>query len=148
MNASSRLLGFALAIGSLLVLGACSDQQEGDRCDTRNGNSDCEAPLECHEVPGRGVQLCCPPSGTTPQVPECTRALAVEEAGVSVDAATTEDAGTEAAEAAPSDGSESDVVTSPDGSETPAEASFESGAEAASEAAASDGSAAVDGAAE
>jgi hypothetical protein len=145
MNASSRLLGFALAIGSLLVLGACSDQQEGDRCDTRNGNLDCEAPLECHEVVGRGVQLCCPPAGTPAQVPECTPALAVEEAGVVVDAATTEDAG---AEAAPSDGSESDVVTSPDGSETPAEASFESGAEAASEAAASDGSAAVDGAAE
>jgi hypothetical protein len=142
MNASSRLLGFAIGVGSLLLLGACADQQEGDRCDTKNGNLDCEAPLECHEIVGRGgVQLCCPPAGTTARVPECTPALAVEEAG----ATTTEDAGSEAA----SDASESDVATSSDGSETPAEASSESGAEAASEDGPSDsGSAALDGAGE
>jgi hypothetical protein len=57
------------------VLG-CSEQGEGERCDTNNGNYDCEPGLLCKsgaqlDVEGRGVALCCPPDEITPSVDAC-----------------------------------------------------------------------------
>lgn len=57
---------------------ACSEQGEGERCDTNNGHYDCEPGLVCRtleslniegEVPG--AALCCPPDGVPPSVDSC-----------------------------------------------------------------------------
>jgi hypothetical protein len=58
---------------------ACSEQGEGERCDTNNGDLDCQSGLVCRsgeslnlvEGEGRGAALCCPPSGVLPSVDAC-----------------------------------------------------------------------------
>jgi hypothetical protein len=59
---------------------ACSEQGEGERCDTNSGSLDCESGLVCRsreqlnieiEGEGRGVALCCPPDGVDPTVDAC-----------------------------------------------------------------------------
>lgn len=57
---------------------ACSEQGEGERCDTNNFSLDCETGLICRsgeslniEDEGRGVALCCPPDGVAPSVDAC-----------------------------------------------------------------------------
>jgi hypothetical protein len=116
----------------LLQVAGCANQGEGDRCDRRNGNIDCESPLLCLKVTGRG-ELCCPPAGQASTVPECTAEI------VEPDAATVSDASDAATEPDVSD------ATQPDASE-PEEAAVESGAEASFEAATTDS--ATDGAGE
>jgi hypothetical protein len=57
---------------------ACSEQGEGERCDTNNAQLDCATGLICRsreqlniEDEGRGVALCCPPDGVPPTVDAC-----------------------------------------------------------------------------
>jgi hypothetical protein len=51
-------------LGALSFAMACSDQGEGERCDTENGNADCEGSLVCTSGIGLrlgdGVSRCCP----------------------------------------------------------------------------------------
>jgi hypothetical protein len=62
-----RLLGTA----TLLLAGSCGLQGEGQRCDTLNGNADCESGLVCtpaedlNPFPGneKGAAICCPSNG-------------------------------------------------------------------------------------
>ncbi len=63
----------------LLVLhSSCGKQGEGERCDTRNANFDCDTGLVCRSASQLSLQgdttgfaLCCPPEGSTPSVPQC-----------------------------------------------------------------------------
>jgi hypothetical protein len=61
----------ALLAAVFLFVG-CADQGEGERCDLRNGNTDCESGLTCTSAEDlnkfagseqSGAALCCPPSG-------------------------------------------------------------------------------------
>lgn len=53
----ARRFAFApLAVWAVL---SCSNQGEGERCDTKSGNADCETGLICTDV-GQGVSRCCP----------------------------------------------------------------------------------------
>ena len=63
----------------LLVLATgCGEQAEGDRCDTRNGNTDCESGLTCTPLErlgqGREGAICCPPPPANPSELICTPA--------------------------------------------------------------------------
>lgn len=91
----------ALAVtAALATLWACSNMGEGERCETANGNDDCQSGLVCRLT--SGVQLCCPPLGQPSSSLECNGATSgggtnVEpenEAGTG-DAATDADATTE-----------------------------------------------------
>lgn len=57
----------------LLALG-CADQGEGERCDRRNNNADCESGLVCtsKETLKSNADLCCPPPPQVPTVAQCT----------------------------------------------------------------------------
>lgn len=81
-------LGLA-AVATAIVVGACSNQPEGSRCDMLGGGSppgsdDCEAPLVCTSaeelawpaVGEAGAQrpstyICCPPDRTTATTEVC-----------------------------------------------------------------------------
>ena len=71
----------ALAIVALALAVACSEQDEGERCDTKSGNDDCEGGLVCvsHEDLLRGredeTDRCCPPDDETPSDDRCRRAM-------------------------------------------------------------------------
>jgi hypothetical protein len=68
-------LFFLLAVPVIaagLVVAACSDEGEGQPCDTRagnNGNDDCQSGLVCTTV-GAGPR-CCPPDRSQATTPEC-----------------------------------------------------------------------------
>lgn len=68
-----------LALGALLWPVGCSSQAEGQRCDTTNGNDDCESGLECirvSELKGAKTSegaLCCPHDPLAATVEACLR---------------------------------------------------------------------------
>lgn len=72
---------FAVALGALLWPVACSNQGEGQRCDWRNGNDDCESGLECIRVSQLSgatasvgdAALCCPHDPLAAKVDACLR---------------------------------------------------------------------------
>jgi hypothetical protein len=51
-------------------LSACSEQGEGERCDTNSGSLDCASGLTCR-LQEPGVSLCCPPNDGRPTVDAC-----------------------------------------------------------------------------
>lgn len=63
------VLPFALASSF-----GCADQGEGERCDRRNNNEDCESGLVCtsKETLKSNSDLCCPPAPKVPSVPQCS----------------------------------------------------------------------------
>ncbi len=56
-----------VTLGSVTGLGGCSQQAEGERCSTLNGNDDCSDGFECapaSDFQGQSnADLCCPPKG-------------------------------------------------------------------------------------
>ncbi len=61
-----------------LFLSACDEQSEGERCDLRNNNIDCERGLECVALESLGVNspgaVCCPiQSSAGARDPVCQR---------------------------------------------------------------------------
>jgi len=79
---SSRLVPmrfrFAVLLSALVaasVVGACSNEGEGQICDHRagnNGNDDCQNGLICTQnLPGVNGDRCCPPDRSTATTPEC-----------------------------------------------------------------------------
>ena len=57
-----------------VMLAACSDEGEGQPCDTRannNGNDDCQAGLVCTAQASGGGPRCCPPDRSQATTPEC-----------------------------------------------------------------------------
>ena len=66
-----------LALAGFVALTACSNYQEGDRCEILNGNSDCADPLQCTpkaqiNTPYNSSDRCCPVDRTTATHPACT----------------------------------------------------------------------------
>ena len=81
--ARSFLVGLTLVGVSAIFMGACSNQAEGDRCDTQNGNDDCQDGLVCE--PGKNI--CCPQDPATATEPACQApSTAGGEAGIPVEA--------------------------------------------------------------
>ncbi len=110
--ARSFLVGLTIVGASAIFMGACSNQGEGDRCDTQNGNDDCQDGLICKS----GINVCCPQDPAQATVLQCQApSTAGGEAGIpgdaSVDSAPVSDAQTNDAEP---DGAASDA--SDDGS--------------------------------
>lgn len=82
---SRPILSVAFVVCGVLVASACASQAEGERCDTRSGNDDCETGLVCTPVSGLAIGsqlttganqqstanlgLCCPPSGDRSRQP-------------------------------------------------------------------------------
>jgi len=75
-NAVRRAL--ATSLTALVLLVACSRQEEGDRCSTRNDDNDCESGLVCKAAEtlrtgkSDGVARCCPPEGNSISNDLCT----------------------------------------------------------------------------
>jgi len=76
---SYRIVGVLLCMGltGFIALTACSDYEEGDRCEILNGNSDCADPLQCTpkaqiNTPYNSSDRCCPVDRTTATHPACT----------------------------------------------------------------------------
>jgi hypothetical protein len=56
----------AAALLAVLASGACSNQGEGEACDSRadnQGTSDCQDGLVCRSISGVSGPRCCPPPG-------------------------------------------------------------------------------------
>jgi uncharacterized membrane protein YgcG len=51
---------FQAGLLALLVLAACAEQKEGERCDRSNADLDCEEGLRCLAIPGQEGAICCP----------------------------------------------------------------------------------------
>ena len=73
-----RIVSFVMcaALGAFVALAACSNYEEGDRCELLNGNEDCESPLQCTpaaqlNVGFRGSDRCCPVDRSTATQPAC-----------------------------------------------------------------------------
>ena len=123
-----RIVGVVLGLGlaGFIGLTACSDYEEGDRCEILNGNSDCANPLQCTpkaqiNTPYNSSDRCCPVDRTTATHPACTvlqspitgdsapgdantgPAPDVSVADAPVDTSTVPEAGPDAADAADAD---------------------------------------------
>src|SRR5689334_17028308 len=82
----------------LLLTVACGNQLEGDRCDTFNGNSDCESGLVCSQrYLGGYYFVCCPPAGTAATASVCNAGGGPPADGGASDAQTNVDGGADAA---------------------------------------------------
>lgn len=133
----TRRLAAALAFAGILVAGAsvtivaCSNQGEGDRCDTagpNGGNDDCQSGLVCtsKSTLNSNADLCCPPDRTQATTNECAISKPpIGEAGIP-DTGTPADSG--GGDSAPS---EAGPDSAPD---APSEASTDAGSDAPSDA--------------
>jgi len=77
-----------LALAGFVALTACSDYQEGERCESLNGNSDCASGLQCLpkaqiNTPFNSSDRCCPVDRTTATSPACI----IQQTPISGDAA-------------------------------------------------------------
>lgn len=60
-----RPLGIVAALFLIAAAPGCSRQAEGDRCDSQNGNADCEDGLVCRTAGSLNApsDVCCPATG-------------------------------------------------------------------------------------
>lgn len=111
---SYKLVSVFLAVGlaGFVALSACSNYGEGERCETLNGNDDCDDGLVCTPksqltAPFNSSDRCCPSDRTLATTTACavpqnavgTDAAPPSETGPGVDA-TVGEAGKDAADAA------------------------------------------------
>ena len=105
------VLGALGLVGAFLAPG-CSDQGEGERCDTGNNDSDCQPGLVCisppNPTPGLSPDVtgnfrCCPPDLRNATTPQCTAGTSSNDSGPPPDSgndasndATAADTGTDA----------------------------------------------------
>jgi hypothetical protein len=81
----SLLSGFAFVGVCAVLMGACADASEGDRCEVANGNDDCSNGLVC--VPGGPTDICCPEDRSLATTPGCqVSATPAGEAGIPAEA--------------------------------------------------------------
>lgn len=69
MPLRSYLSAALLVLAGTFVFQACSKQGEGERCESANGNDDCESPLLCKAI-GNG-EICCPDDKAAATTAEC-----------------------------------------------------------------------------
>lgn len=60
----SLLSAGALIFAGAFVFQACGKQSEGMRCETANGNNDCDPGLECVQRECCSEKICCPKVGS------------------------------------------------------------------------------------
>ena len=81
----SFLSGFAVGGVCAVLMGACADASEGDRCEFLNGNDDCSNGLICVQ----GQNICCPEDRSLATTPSCTASPSPGgEAGIPAEAST------------------------------------------------------------
>jgi hypothetical protein len=91
-------------IGALLLVwlpAGCGNQQEGERCDIRNFNADCEDGLACTTIKSgaRDYQVCCVPGNAVANpAPACIQGP-TNQGGGSPDAGAAADVGADAIQA-------------------------------------------------
>ena len=76
---SYRIVGVVLCLalaGFVALTAACSDYQEGERCESLNGNDDCASGLQCLpkaqiNTPFNSSDRCCPVDRSTATSPAC-----------------------------------------------------------------------------
>lgn len=66
-----------VAVGAFVALTACSNYEEGERCEILNGNEDCVDGLACTpkaliNTPYNSSDRCCPVNRSTASHPACT----------------------------------------------------------------------------
>ena len=73
-----RIVGIVLctALSAFVALTACSNYEEGERCETLNGNEDCKDGLQCTpkaqiNTPYDSSDRCCPVNRATATHPAC-----------------------------------------------------------------------------
>jgi hypothetical protein len=82
----SLLSGFAFVGVCAVLMGACADASEGDRCEIDNGNNDCSNGLVC--VAGGPTDICCPEDRALATTPGCQVSATPAEAGIPAEAST------------------------------------------------------------
>ncbi len=97
---------FVVSITALVLSvlpAACSNQGEGDFCDTLNGNNDCQSDLICVEqapglvaMQGIATSRCCPADSTQATTAACMASVTGFDASNEVGDASSSDAGAEA----------------------------------------------------
>jgi hypothetical protein len=85
----SLLSGFAFVGVCAVLMGACADASEGDRCETDNGNNDCSNGLVCVAGGEQGA-ICCPEDRALATTPGCMTSATPAEAGIPVEASTSD----------------------------------------------------------
>jgi hypothetical protein len=81
----SMLSGFAVVGFCAVLMGACADASEGDRCEFENGNNDCSNGLVCLQ----GKDICCPEDTSLATTPGCmVQPSPAGEAGIPAEAST------------------------------------------------------------
>jgi hypothetical protein len=78
----SLLSGFAVVGVCAVLMGACADASEGDRCESANGDQDCASGLSCVV----GKEICCPQDPALATTPGCQTSTTPAEAGIPVEA--------------------------------------------------------------
>ncbi len=115
-------LAFAVTLGVGLVLPACANQAEGDRCDTR-GDDDCQSGLICTKanlLNGAGnADRCCPQNRAEATTSVCALSStpgsdAAPPGDASSGDAAASDGGSDAPEDAPADTNEASVTDAAD----------------------------------
>jgi hypothetical protein len=105
----SVLSGFAVVGICAMLMGACADVSEGDRCEFANGNNDCSNGLVCLQ----GKNICCPEDTALATTPGCqVQPSPAGEAGIPPEASTID----VTVKDSPSDG-ETDALVNDSGSD-------------------------------
>lgn len=84
LQKAPRLLLALVALAAVPALFGCSRQQEGERCSSSNGNSDCGDDLVCTNLGrqyGKEVYRCCPEAGETSTDARCRPVSDVDNPG-------------------------------------------------------------------
>lgn len=76
MRSRSLLRFMLLATGFMAAAPGCGKQKEGEPCDVRNLDDDCDGALQCipaEDLLDDATDRCCQPKTATPKVRSCTR---------------------------------------------------------------------------
>ncbi|MEO7113546.1 MAG: hypothetical protein ABI183_24115 [Polyangiaceae bacterium] len=78
----SLFCGFGVVAVCAMLMGACSNASEGDRCESANGDNDCSNGLSCVV----GKEICCPKDPALATTPGCQSSATPAEAGIPAEA--------------------------------------------------------------
>ncbi len=97
-SALFRSLGVVIALSLVAAAPGCSRQAEGDRCDSQNGNADCEDGRVCRTAGSLNApsDVCCPATGEATTAACRGQSQAGLDAGIPDTGTTTTDAGSDA----------------------------------------------------
>ena len=93
MSFRSLLSAAALVLAGAFVFQACSKQVEGERCETANGNNDCDPGLYCVQRECCSDTICCPAERSAATTSECKGAATTPTDAATTDTGSTTDTG-------------------------------------------------------